>query len=130
MSSNSCPRLRLSFWSREEGSTLPPRFGSPILHGRAESGAYSQAPLLPPAFRDDAVTVCLPLSSVRTVWHVGLAEVAPPTPSGALQNGQAPQAASHQRLQPLAVPYPCFTSSGFGPVPVGRQPWWRYGSIG
>ena len=84
LSSNFCPRSRLSFWSREEGSAFPPRVGSPILHARAESGAYSRAPLLLPAFRDGAAAVCLPLPLVRTVWLVGLAEVAPPTPSNAL----------------------------------------------
>ena len=81
---NFCPRSRLSFWSREEGSAFPPRVGSPILHTRAESGAYSRAPLLLPAFRDGAAAVCLPLPLVRTIWLVGLAEVAPPTPSNAL----------------------------------------------
>ena len=86
MSSNFCPRSRLSFWSREEGSAFPPRVGSSILDARAESGAYSRAPLLLPAFRDrdGAAAVCLPLPLVRTVWLVGLAEVAPPTPSNAL----------------------------------------------
>ena len=84
MSSDFCPRSRLSFWSREEGSAFPPRVGSPILHARAESGAYSRAPLLLPAFRDGAAAVCLPLPLVRTVWLVGLAEAAPPTPSNAL----------------------------------------------
>ena len=85
LSSNFCPPSRLSFWSREESSAFPPRVGSPILHTRAESGAYSRAPLLLPAFRDDAAAVCLPLPLVRTVWLVGLAEVAPPTtPSDAL----------------------------------------------
>ena len=82
VSSNICPRSRLSLRSREEGSALPPRVGSPILHARAESGAYSRAPLLPPAFRDrdGAAAVCLPLPLVRTVWRVGLlAEVAPST---------------------------------------------------
>ena len=84
LSSNFCPRSRLSFWPREEGSAFPPRVGSPILHAGAESGAYSRAPLLLPAFRDGAAAVCLPLPLVRTVWLVGLAEVAPPTPSNAL----------------------------------------------
>ena len=64
--SNSCPRSRLSFWSREEDSALPPRVGSPILHARAEFGAYLRAPFFPPAFRDDgAAAVCLSLPSVR-----------------------------------------------------------------
>ena len=67
LSSNFCPRSRLSFGSREEGLALPPRVGSPILHARAESGAYSRAPLLLPAFRDGAAAVCLPLPLVRTV---------------------------------------------------------------
>ena len=78
---NFCPRSRLSFWSREEGLALPPRIGSPILHARAESGAYSRAPLLRPAFRDDAAAVCSPLPLARTIWRVGLAEDAPSTPS-------------------------------------------------
>ena len=107
-SSNSRPRSRLSFWSRKEGSALPPRVGLPILHARAEFGAYSQALLLPPAFRDrrsllfddrrdrdGAAAACSSLLPLRTVWRVGLAEVAPSTPSGALLVHQATRAASH-----------------------------------
>ena len=57
--------------------------------------------------RDGAAAVCLPLPlMMRTVWCVGLAEVAPSTPSGALLVVQATRAASHQRLQPLTVRYP------------------------
>ena len=52
--SNSCPRSRLRFLSREECSALPPRVGPPILHARAKSGAYSRTLILPPAFRDGA----------------------------------------------------------------------------
>ena len=70
-----------------------PCVGSPIFHARAESGAYSRAPLLLPAFRDGAAAVCFPLPLVRTVWLVGLAEVAPPTPSNALL---ADQIRSHE----------------------------------
>ena len=51
-SSNSCPHSRLNFWSREEGSALPPRVGSPILHARADFDACSRAPFFPAAFRD------------------------------------------------------------------------------
>ena len=81
----------VTFWSREEGSALPPRVGSPILHARAESGVYSRAPILPIAFRDrdGAAAVCLLSPLVRTVWRVGLAEVAPSTPSGELLVDQA-----------------------------------------
>ena len=122
MSSNFSPRSRPSFWSREQGSALPPRVGLPILHARAQSGAYSRAPLLSPAFRGGAAAACLPLPLVRTVWRVGLAEVAPSTPSSALLVDQITRAASHKCLQPLAVPYPRFTSSGLGPAPAGRQP--------
>ena len=95
MSSNFYPRSRLSFWSREEGSALPPRVGSPVLHARDESGVYSRAPLLPPAFRDGAAAVCLPLPLVRTAWLVGLAEVAPSPPSSALLVDQITRAAPH-----------------------------------
>ena len=116
------PPFAPEFWSREEGSAFPPRVGSPILHARAESGAYSRAPLLLPAFRDGAAAVCLPLPLVlscdhgwirsgsvnvrkqqqqqqRTVWLVGLAEVAPPTPSNALL---VDQIRSHELLSTSA----------------------------
>ena len=84
MLSNSCPRPRQSFRSREEGSALPPRVGSHILHVRVESSAYPRALLLPPTFRDrlwrytidydnrdGAAAVYFPLRMVRTVWRVG-----------------------------------------------------------
>ena len=67
VSSNPYYRPRLRFWSREEGSTLPPRVGSPILHARAESGAYSRVTLLSLAFRDGAAAICSPLPLVQTV---------------------------------------------------------------
>ena len=84
ISSNSCPRSRLSFWPCEKGLALPPGVGSLISQTRAEFDAYSRAPLLPPAFHDGAEAVCLPLPLVRTVWRVDSAEVATSTPSGAL----------------------------------------------
>ena len=76
MSSNSCPRSCLRFWTCEKGSALPPRVRWPISHARAESGAYSRASLLPPTSRDDAAAISLPLPFVQTVWRVGLAEIA------------------------------------------------------
>ena len=42
----------LSIRSRETGSPYPYSVSSLILHTQAESGAYSRAHLLPPAFRD------------------------------------------------------------------------------
>ena len=47
------------------------------------------------SFRDGAAAVYLPLPLVRTVWRVGLAEVAPSTPSSALLVDQIVRAASH-----------------------------------
>ena len=88
---NFCPRSRLSFWSREEGSALPPRVGSPILHAQAESGAYSPSYRFPRR----CCSSCLPLPLVRPVWLVGLAKVAPSTPSSALLVDQITRAASH-----------------------------------
>ena len=51
-----CPRPRLGIWSREAGSAVPSR-ASPLISTlwlNHQSGAYSysQASLLPPAFRD------------------------------------------------------------------------------
>ena len=123
MSSNSYPRSRLRFWSREEGSALSSRVSSPILHARDVSGAYSGEPLLPPAFRDGAAAaVCSPLLLVRALWRTGLAKVSPSTPSDALLLDQATRAASRYRLQSLAVSYLRFTCSEFDPAPTGRQP--------
>ena len=45
---------------------------------------YLAAPLFPPVFRDGAAEVCLPRTLGRAVLRVGLAEIAPSTPSGAL----------------------------------------------
>ena len=56
---------------------------------------------------------------------MGLAEIAPLTPSGALLVDQVIRAASCKRWQSLAAPYPRFTSSVFGPAPTGRQPGWK-----
>ena len=52
------PRSCLVFCSRDVGSTVPPRVAPSIFRLRGESGAYSQAPLLPPAFRGGAVLDC------------------------------------------------------------------------
>ena len=51
-----CPRSRLRIWSRYTGSAVPSRVSPLILHAQAESGAYSQAPLFPPAFRHGVVS--------------------------------------------------------------------------
>ena len=40
------------------GSAVPPRATPSIFRLRGESGAYSQAPLIPPAFRGGAVLYC------------------------------------------------------------------------
>ena len=82
VSSNSRPRSRLRFWSRDEGLVLPPHVGSTFLHARAESGPYSWAPLPLSAFCDHAAAACLPLG--RTIGHEGLAEIILSTPSDAL----------------------------------------------
>ena len=52
------PRSRLVFCSRDVGSAVPPRVAPSIFRLRGESGAYSQAPLLPPAFRGGTVRYC------------------------------------------------------------------------
>ena len=52
------PRSCLVFCSRDVGSAVPPRVAPSIFRLRGESGAYSQAPLLPPAFRGGAVLYC------------------------------------------------------------------------
>ena len=54
-----------------EDSILPPHVSSPVLQTRAESDAYSRAPLLPSASRDGAAVVCLPPPLGRTIRHVG-----------------------------------------------------------
>ena len=46
----------LVFWSRDEGSVVPPSVASPISRSRSDSGAYSQAP-----------PVLLP-SPLKTIW--------------------------------------------------------------
>ena len=51
-----CPRSRLRIWSRETGSAVPSRVSPLILHAQAESGAYSWAPLFPPAFHHGVVS--------------------------------------------------------------------------
>ena len=50
------PRSRLRIWSRETGSAVPSRVSPLILHAQAESGAYSRAPLFPPAFHHGVVS--------------------------------------------------------------------------
>ena len=76
----SCPRSCFIFCSHGIGSAVPPRVAPPIFRLRGESGAYSQAPLLSPAFRGGTpVLVSWPL--VRTVWLVNSTGSAPPMPS-------------------------------------------------
>ena len=48
----------LVFCSRDVGLAVPPRVAPSIFRLQGESGAYSQAPLLPPAFRGGAVLYC------------------------------------------------------------------------
>ena len=48
----------LVFCSRDVGSAVPSRVAPSIFRLWGESGAYSQAPLLPPAFRGGAVLYC------------------------------------------------------------------------
>ena len=52
------PRSCLVFCPRDVGSAVPPRVAPSIFRLRGEPGAYSQAPLLPPAFRGGAVLYC------------------------------------------------------------------------
>ena len=52
------PRSCLVFCSRDVGSAVPPRVAPSIFRLRGESGAYSQALLLPPAFRGGGVLYC------------------------------------------------------------------------
>ena len=52
------PRSCLVVCSRDVGSAVPPRVAPSIFRLRGESGAYSQAPLLPPAFRGGTVLYC------------------------------------------------------------------------
>ena len=71
------PGSRLVFWSRDLSSALPPRVAPPIFRSQSKSSGYSQAPLLPPAFRGGA-PVLVPWSLVRTVWLVDSTVSAPP----------------------------------------------------
>ena len=50
------PRSRLIIWSRETDSAVPSRVSPLILHAQAEFGAYSRAPLFPPAFHHRVVS--------------------------------------------------------------------------
>ena len=71
------PFLTLVFCSRDVGSAVPPRVAPSIFYLRGESGAYSQAPLLPPAFRGGTVLYCTVLyctvlyCTVRQFWCHG-----------------------------------------------------------
>ena len=51
-----CPRSRHRIWSRERGSAFPFRVSPLNLHAQAKSGAYSRAPLFPPAFHHGVVS--------------------------------------------------------------------------
>ena len=95
----------------EEVSAFSPRFGSPISRNRAKSGAYSRAPLLPPFSRDSAAAICLPLPLGQMVRSMGLHEITPSTPSGALLVDQVTRAVFCWRWQSLEVFQPRFTSS-------------------
>ena len=81
----------------------------PIFRLRSESGAYSQAPLLPPAFRGGTpILVTWPL--VRTVSLVDSTDSAPPAPSAMLLAGHSTPG--------------LFTVSSlprFGSTPAGRK---------
>ena len=65
------PRSCLVFCSRDVGSAVPPRVALSIFRLRGESGAYSQAPLLPPAFRGGNVLYCTVLYASFDVMAVG-----------------------------------------------------------
>ena len=65
------PRSCLVFCSRDVGSAVPPRVAPSIFRLRGESGAYSQAPLLPPTFRGGAVLYCTVLYASFDVMAVG-----------------------------------------------------------
>ena len=51
-----CPRSRHRIWSRATGSAVPFRVSPLILHAQAEFGAYSRAPLFPPAFHHGVIS--------------------------------------------------------------------------
>ena len=115
VSSNSCPRVRLS----HPASTRPsytPELSPMLTHER-----LSFLPLSAIDDRDGVAAVCLRLPLVQAVRHVGLAGFEPSTLSGALRVDQVTRAASRSRLQSLALPYPRFGSSEFGPARAGRQ---------
>ena len=63
------PRSCLVFCSRDVGSAVPPRVAPSIFRLRGESGAYSQAPLLPPAFRGGTVLYCTAVLYCCTVLY-------------------------------------------------------------
>ena len=105
-----CPRSCLLFWSLDVDSAVPPRVAPPISRLQGESGAHSQAPLLPSAFRGGA-PVLVPWPLVRTVWLVDSNDSAPPTPS-------AMPLADHSTPGLITVS----SLPRFGSTPPGRQP--------
>ena len=105
------PGSRLVFWSRDVVSAVSPRVAPPIFRSRSEPDAYSQPPLLPPAFRG-GMPVLVPSPLVRSVCLVD------PT-------GSAPRMASNiMSLAGHSTPGLLTVSSlvRFGSNPAGRQP--------
>ena len=58
------PRSCVVFWSRDVSSAVPHHVAPPIFRLRSESGAYTQAPLRPPAFHG-GTPVLMPWPLVR-----------------------------------------------------------------
>ena len=76
------PLPRLRSWSHETGSAVPSRVSPLILHAQAESGAYSQASLFPPAFRHGVVSTPEKRHRVRLSQKLrsnGVTTESPPT---------------------------------------------------
>ena len=71
------PLSCLLIWSREVSSAVPPRITPPIFRSQSESGAYSRASLLRPAFRGGAPVLML-WSLVRTFWLMDSTGRSPP----------------------------------------------------
>ena len=65
------PRSFLVFCSRDMGPAVLPRVAPSIFRLRGESGTYSQAPLLSPAFSGGAVLYCTVLYASFDVMVVG-----------------------------------------------------------
>ena len=62
--------LCLRIWSRQTGSAVLSHVSPLNLHTKAESGVYSRAPLLPPAFRDRYYIVCILYTILYTIYTI------------------------------------------------------------